>query len=279
YSTPLDEATISWIVGGKVINKAFGLTDFSTIAGKVGSKSTIIARVVTANGSAIDKTIIIQPADVDLLWQASSYVPPFYQGKALYPHQGVIIFTAVPSVSASKSIVSSANSYVYTWKKDGDTLGDYSGFGKNTFALQGTIISRPFTIEVSISSTDGVSLGAASVTINPRSPQIAFYENNPLLGVLYNKNISSFTMQGKELSVTAVPFFFNTQPAGNLQFAWTMNNSPIASQSDPSALTVRNTTDAKGSATVGVQISNVIKTLQFAGRSMSVTFGDNQTSI
>jgi hypothetical protein len=281
YSTPLDQATISWLVGGKVMNKGFGLADFSVVAGQIGSKSTVTAQIVTASGSTVEKIITIQPADIDLLWQVMSYTPPFYQGKALFPHQGLITFTAVPNVSASKNVTKSLSSYIYTWKKDGDVLGDFSGYGKSTFALRGTIISRPFTIEVDVSSTDGVSLGSASAKINPESPRIEFYENNPLLGVLYNKSLSNYTMQGKELSITAVPFFFNTgtEPA-NLQYKWTMNGESVASQDDPATLTVRNTANVSGNSTVGLQISNVLKTLQFSSNSMSVTFNqDKQTSL
>lgn len=281
YSTPLDQATISWIVGGKVISKGFGLADFSVVAGKVGSKSMVTAKIVTANGSVVNKTITIQPADIDLLWQAMSYVPPFYQGKALYPHQGLIIFTAVPNVSADQSITKSIGSYIYTWKKDNDVLGDFSGYGKNTFALRGTIISRPFTMEVDVSSIAGISLGSASITITPQSPQVTFYENNPLLGVLYNKSLSSYAMQEKELSILAVPFYYNagSEPV-DLQYKWTMNGQSIASQSDPSILTVRNTAGVSGNSTIGLQISNTLKTLQFASNSMSVTFSqDNQTNL
>lgn len=279
FSTPLDQATISWIVGGKTISKGFGLADFLVTAGRVGSKSTVTARIVTVNGSTVNKIITIQPADIDLLWQVSSYVPPFYQGKALYPHQGLITFTAVPNVSADKSITKALGSYIYTWKKDSDVLGDFSGYGKNTFSLRGTIISRPFTIEVEIRSTEGVSLGSATATVSPRSPQVALYENNPLLGVLYNKNLSNYTMLDKELSVTAVPFYFNagTEPV-SLQYKWTMNGKSIASQDDPSTLTVRDTTGVSGNSTVGLQISNVLKTLQFASDSMSITFGQNNQS-
>ena len=281
YSTSLDQANISWIVGGKVVSKGFGLADFTAIAGKVGTRSTITARITTSDKTVVNKTIVIQPADIDLLWQASSYVPQFYQGKALYPHQGLITFTAVPNVSADKSVSKVMGSYIYTWKKDGDVLGDFSGYGKNTFSLRGTIISRPFTMQVDVRSTDGVSLGSASVTITPRSPEIAFYENDPLLGVLYNNNLSNYAMQGKELSVTAIPFFFNTggEPS-DLQFKWTMNGQSIATQNDPTTLTVRNETGASGNSTIGLQISNALKTLQFTSKSMMVTFSkDNQNSL
>jgi hypothetical protein len=282
YSTPLDQATISWIVGGKVVRSGFGLADFLVTAGRVGSKTTVTAKIVTTNGSVVNKEIVIQPIDIDLLWQATSYVPPFYQGKALYPHQGLITFTAVPNVSSDRSITKSIGSYIYTWKKDGDVLGDFSGYGKNTFTLRGTIISRPLLMEVDVSSTDGVSLGSASVTVSPRSPEVTFYENNPLLGVLYNKSLSNYVMQEKELSITAVPFFFNTatEPA-SLQYKWTMNGNIVPTQSDPATLTVRNNSGVSGSSSVGLQISNVLKTLQFASNSMFVSFGqkDNQPSL
>lgn len=282
YSTPLDQATISWIVGGKTISKGFGVADFSVVAGRIGSKSTVTARIVTATGSTVDRTITIQPADIDLLWQASSYVPPFYQGKALYPHQGLITFTAVPNVSADKSITKALGSYIYTWKKGNDVLGDFSGYGKNTFTLRGPIISRPFTVTVEVKTTEGVSIGTASVAVNPRSPEVAFYEDNPLLGVMFNKNLTNYTMRNKELSIISIPFFFNSngEPV-DLEYKWTMNGKSIASQSDPATLTVRNATGASGNSTVGLQISNTLKALQFASDSMSITFGEgnNQTSL
>ncbi len=281
YSTSLNAAKISWMIGGIVQKSGFGLVDFSTKAGLVGSVTKVTAQIVTSNGSTVEKTITIQPVDIDILWQATSYVPPFYQGKALYPHQGLITLTAVPNVSANGNIAKSIGSYIYTWKKDGDVLGDFSGYGKDTFTLRGTIISRPFTIEVDVSSTDGASLGSASVLVNPQVTQVAFYEKNPLLGVLYNKKLSNFTMTGKELTISAAPFYFNTgsEPA-NLQYLWSMNGNSITSQNDPSLITVRNTSGVSGSATIGLQVSNLLKSLQFSSNSMTVTFGkSNQSSI
>jgi hypothetical protein len=281
YSTPLDQATISYIVGGKVINKGLGLVDFNTTAGAIGSISTITARILTANGQTVNKIITIQPADIDLVWQAESYTPPFYQGKALYPHQGLITFVAIPNTSASKSVAKSLGSFIYTWKKDGDILGDFSGYGKNTFNWRGTVISRPFNVEVDVSTSAGISIGSANVNINPQSPVVALYQDDPLLGVLANKNLKNITMIGKELSIAAVPYFFNkgTEPV-NLEYKWTMNGQSIANQLDPSILTVRNNTGLSGNSTIGLQVSNVLKILQFASDSMSVTFGqDKQTSI
>ena len=281
YSTALDRATISYIVNGKVVSKGSGLTDFTTNAGPIGSTSKITVRILTANGQTVERTVTIAPADIDLIWQASSYVPPFYQGKALYPHQGLITFTAIPNTSAGKNVAKSLGSYIYTWKKDGDVLGDFSGYGKNTFTLRGSIISRAFTMEVEVSTASGVSIGRATATVKPQSPKIAFYENSPLLGVLYNENLKDIKMQGKELSLSAVPYFFNTggEPA-NLQYKWTMNGKIIPTQNDPSILTVRNDTGSDGNSTIGLQVSNTLKALQFASDSLSINFAKpNQTGL
>ena len=88
-------------------------------------------------------------------------------------------------------------------------------------------------------------------------------------------------MLGKELSILAVPYFFNagSEPE-NFQFKWTMNGQGIAAQSNPGILTVRNDNSSGGSATIGLQIANTLKTLQFASDAMSITFGQpNQTSL
>ncbi len=281
YNTPLDQATISYTVNGKVLGKGLGLTDFTTTAGAVGSSLKILISIVTAGGQTFQKTLAIQPADIDLIWQASSYVPPFYQGKALYPHQGLITFTAIPNVSANGNVAKSIGTYTYTWKKDGDVLSDFSGYGKSTFSLRGTIISRPFTIAVDVSTAQGVLIGQATATVQPQVPQIAFYENNPLLGVLYNKNLKNITMQGKELSISAVPYFFNAgnEPAA-LQYKWTMNGQSIVSQIDPSILTVRNDNSASGKTSISLQISNTLAILQTAANSMYITLSQpNQNSL
>lgn len=275
-ATDLNQATISWIIGGKVQIKGLGMTDFITTAGKIGSVTTVTARVVTSNKVTLDKIIKIQPVDIDLLWQASSYVPPFYQGKALYPHQGLITFTAIPNVSATGNIIKSAGSYIYTWKKDGDVLGTFSGYGKNTFTLRGTIISRPFTMSVDVSSTNGTSLGTASEAIDPKTPQVSLYESDPLLGVLYNRSLSSFVMENKELSIASVPYHFNAggEPL-DLQYKWTMNGQEVSSQNDPSILTVRNTAGSSGKTSIGLQISNTLKILQSASDAMTIIFGNS----
>jgi len=45
----------------------------------------------------IDKEIVIEPAQLDILWESTdSYVPPFYEGKALPSIESTIKVVALP---------------------------------------------------------------------------------------------------------------------------------------------------------------------------------------
>ena len=98
YSTDLNQATIVWLKDGKQVASGVGLKNFSAKTGQLGTKIKMDVLIQTSNNKEVFKTVTIIPAEVDLIWEANSYTPPFYKGKALFPNEGKITVVAFPHI-------------------------------------------------------------------------------------------------------------------------------------------------------------------------------------
>jgi len=131
YLTDLGTSEIAWYKNGVFQSKGSGKRSFSFVVGGLGSSNTITAVILTQGGKTFTKRIVFRPAEVDLLWESNSTVPPFYEGKALASKQSVIKIVAVPNIIDLNGKKISSKNLVYRWKKDWQVLGSLSGFGKN----------------------------------------------------------------------------------------------------------------------------------------------------
>lgn len=261
YSADLTKKNISWSVNGKVEKNGIGEKSFDTVAPALGKTLTI---VVSAGG--ISKTIVIKPGDIDLIWEANTYVPALYAGKALFTHQSTVTITAVPHFSS--------NSLIYKWKQNGSVVPESSGYGKSSFTFGTGVISRPVTVSVEVSSLDGTQKAVKEITLDPREPQIMFYENHPLYGVGYGKALdnSEFKLSEKELSIVAVPYYFNGNAItdGRYNYSWTVNGNSVSGGSQKNTIVLRNQNSQAGISTVGLSIENSKEFLQSAHGGFSI---------
>ncbi|MEX2013877.1 MAG: hypothetical protein WD896_00800, partial [Parcubacteria group bacterium] len=148
----------------------------------------------------------LEAQEVDILWQAETYTPPFYKGKSLWSNESKITLLAIPSGAGTGN---PAN-LTYRWTKNGTVLGNINGVGKNTIAFTDSIISRPQTIQVDIISAEQGKIASASLTLASSPPSLAIYENNPLYGFMFHKEVGGvYELQGEEVTFTAFPFFFS----------------------------------------------------------------------
>lgn len=132
YSTDLSRALINWSVDGKTSLSGYGRVDFSINSPAVGSQKTINISIVTQTGVSIERTVVIAPQDVDLLWESlDSYVPPFYKGRSLPSREGLIKITAVPSLRNSIGSKLDESDLVYSWSQNYNPIQKFSGYGKS----------------------------------------------------------------------------------------------------------------------------------------------------
>lgn len=275
YNIDLNRADVRWFVNDKLVKTGIGVKSLETVAGRAGEITTIRVVALGENGNVYSANIVFRPAEVNLLWQAESYTPPFYKGKALMPYQGTVLVAAIPSFMRGTSVMSSA-SLIYTWKEGDDVIGDSSGKGKSLFVFRGSVPLRPKTISVRVESPDHSMVAESFVDIVPVAPRIRFYEDHPTYGLLFGKAlVGSFLLKGDETRVSALPFYFETKARSNqeISYDWQLNYQPLPKEK-ASAVTLRRIayTAGKSDLFLEARSSDENKTFQAAEERLTIEF-------
>ncbi len=275
YGTDLNRATLVWTYNGKEALKGTGATEFKFTTGAVGTQNNVVLKITPTSGPVITKTYSFTPAEVDVLWQAKTYTPPFYKGKALFTPEADVTFVAIPNmIQGGKQVAS--NQAVYTWKVDRRVEGSKSGFGKNTFDYTGSIILKPHLIQAeTYSQADSKNKAIGGVTMNALDPQAIVYQSHPLYGILFNHAITgNFYLTKTEDQLAVFPYYFSTVNKNSfVTYTWRLNDLKIDSPSYESIMTFRKEADQSGQAAVSVLLNSSSKILQQASAQLSIIFG------
>lgn len=206
--------------------------------------------------------------EIDLLWQGETYTPPFYRGRALWSNQSRITIVAIPHDLGNPGALN------YKWTKNGTVLGNINGVGKNSLSFVDSVLSRPQTIEVEIVASDKTVLAKNSVYLVPRAPTLAVYENNPLYGFMFNREVSGYEMQSKEVVLAAFPFFFSASNRSDfsIQYNWISNTGGKNTQS---SVTYRAPDEGSGSSQITLRVKSVENLMQSASKSLLIKFNDS----
>lgn len=277
-SININSSLIEWLVNGKAIKRGVGEKRFTFETGGMGTVSEILIKVTPPDSFPFTRKVTIRPTDMDLIWEARTYTPPFYAGRSLYSAESLIMFEAIPHFANTNGVEIPKENIIYTWKADGKPYQALSGYGKSFFWYNGSLLDKTQNIEVVAESVDGGFRATKSVTIDETSPLILIYESNPLYGPLYNKEVGSeYKLATKEVSFIASPYFFSISNFGSgLDFSWLMNGNPTTNSASKNEITLRQDAEGAGSSRVSVSVNNAKKLLQSGERSFLVTFGKNQ---
>jgi len=261
YSIDLNALPVKWYVNGRMVDSGLGKKTFTFKMGVLGSALNLRVEVDTPESQY--GTIVLQSAitsaSVDFLWQADTYTPPFYRGKALPTSQSMIKVVASPTFfSASGKLLSGP--FVYTWEKESETLGDVSGTGKNTLIFTGNYAYNTDNIRVIVKTIDGSIAADRTDNIMISVPKIVFYQNKSLEGVRYETAINSdFQIPETEVTIHAEPYFFSfpSRNKNNGNFAWILDGQTLTNNpDDPSEYTLRTPDKGSGSVNVSLEITN-----------------------
>ncbi|MFA5838712.1 MAG: hypothetical protein WC849_02135 [Candidatus Paceibacterota bacterium] len=228
----LNRAEITWSLDNKIVLKGVGEKVLRFKTGFVGNNNKIGVVIKTQDGNIIYKDIEIRPSDIDMLWEAYTYTPPFYKGKALDSVNSIIKIVAIPHLINSDGFRISSQNLIYEWKIKDEVYEDLSGLGKNTYVFQTDIIPSKETIEVSVSSVDSLSSASGQITLISSEPKIVVYENNPLLGILFNTTFKNTFLYNNEIMLSAYPFFFSTRNSAGVDYSWRVNEKVVNSKDD-----------------------------------------------
>lgn len=265
YNIDLNRVDVRWFVNDKLVKAGVGEKRLETVASRTGELMEVRVTALGEGGSVYSAHIAFRPAEVNLLWQAESYTPPFYKGKALMPYQGTVLVAAVPFFSRGSLLMSPA-SLIYTWSEGDEVIGDSSGKGKNLFVFRGSVPIRPKTISVLVESPDRAMAARASVDIVPVAPRLIFYEEHPRYGLLLSKAlVGIFTLRGDETRVSALPFYFETDTRANKDIAydWQLNYQPIPPTERSNALTLRRAVTTAGKSNLFLEARSIDESKAF----------------
>ncbi len=272
YLSDLSKATISWSVNGKLIKKGIGEKSFSFQNGDSGKTTRLAVSILINDGSQIERDLLFNPVGVTILWEADTHTPPFYKGKALMTPQARVRVVAIPDVA-------NAGNLVYVWKKDGSVVSEASGYGKNSFLFSGPKPYGDTKVRVQVSSLDNAVNSEMRVALPLASPFILFYEDHPLLGTWYGRNLSSgLILRKKEFSVKAEPFFFSNEvsEAPALVYNWSLNGKRVTNLGR--MITLRNETGENGVSLLTLAMYGIKQTFQSASKSLTINFNVSEST-
>ena len=271
----VDTSTITWLVNGKITRTGRGAKTFSYTLGNAGVSVTIGVVVESGTYGAHEKSIEINPASVDILWEADTYTPPFYKGKALPASQGLVKLVALPNLANSKGGLIPQSKLIYQWSKDRSILLNESGFGKNVVEINGAYALNTNTIEVTVSDPDSSATASKLIRFRVEKPEVVLYERKPLEGVRYENALGgNVTLVGNEITVVVEPYFFSfkNQVVNTGIYKWYINNQERAGSANKSSLTLVRPENASGVAKVRLELFNPESLLQFTVQEFNVSF-------
>lgn len=272
----LNTTLITWKVNGKETLRGVGKKEFKFIMSDSGTLTTVDFQASPINAPVITKSWSFAPVDVDILWQANTYTPPFYKGKALFTPESNVTFIALPNILIGGKRVDPSD-VVYKWKVDRVVDGANSGFGKTSYDYTGSIILRPTLIQAEVyAAANSAFKGIGGFEISHIFPQALIYEDNPLYGILFNKALrNQYTIKENEVEVSVVPYFFSTEGKNtSVTYKWNLNNNALAIPDYQNSAVFRRKDDKKGSANISITIGNPSKILQKAVTGLGLIFNE-----
>ncbi|MDO8572803.1 MAG: hypothetical protein Q7S11_03495 [bacterium] len=279
YQTDLQRAKITWESGGKTLATGFGVIKQTIRTKNAGVRTTLAISISTHEGLFISKNVSVTPIELEMHWETSSYTPPFYRGKALPSPKSEIKIVALPNfIDTNKNTVSEKN-LVYIWRAQNGTILN-QGYGKSyayTPAPDGIGFERP--IDVDVSSLNNTLRSKKRFYIKAFSPLVQFYEDNPLLGVMYDHALlQEVVLLNDEIALRGEPFFFSQthKNTGKLVYQWAQNGKSIANESG-SSIILRKESPSEGSSRINLSVKNSENIFENASRSFMMRYSKTES--
>jgi len=223
---------------------------------------SIEAYFQNAEGTAPQTSIL--PLPVDLLFDADSYVPPFYLGRALSSPGTTLRLQALARFKQQNGSLVPDSAIIYTWRRNGAVMGAVSGKGMSSVSIASPTLFAADTVSIEARSESGAFYGTASVVIASIDPSITLYENHPLFGVeYYNALKDQSSIPDLEMTFIAVPYFAAASGPSDagLRWAWSVNGVPVAANATSPVRSIASNGASSNEITINADNSNGLAAL------------------
>mgnify|MGYP007100934271 FL=1 len=265
----VSSATIVWLINDELLQQESGGTSFIFETPAEGQMQQLTVLVKTIDGQVLSDTVAIRPASVTLLWEARTWTPPFYKSRALYTPGSTIVVEARASIEGSDGRKYEPNELLYTWRRNDSVLGNQSGLGKSTLIIEGPKFFSDDVMSVEVSTPDRSIIATSAALIETRDPLVLLYEEDPLLGVVYNRSVENDHVfrATQQISLVAAPFYMDARKLNDrsLTYEWQVQGRKIETNANrPSYVTLSFTTADDFSANASVSVEHISHLLQAA---------------
>ncbi len=278
----LDRSNMSWTVDGQQKQSSLGGKAFSFTTGSVGTQHKVVLKIDSQDGGTLIREFDINVGQLDLIWEAiDSYTPTVYRGKALNGHESGVKVLALPYFLDKSGRQINPQNLIYTWTVNKKVQAAASGPGRDLSTFIGPSIYRDALVTVDVESSDGIYTARRSVNLKAQQPQVHFYVDEPLLGLLTQSVISgsNIALARDEVVIKAVPFFMsNVRDTRAVEYDWRIDGKEIVTVGDRNQITLRKPEAGSARSVISLELRHIDKLLQFARQTFTATFTEREAT-
>ncbi len=233
YSINTAGAQILWYVDSVAQSAYTNARAMQFTTGTLGKKHVVNVRINRTNALPLSASVTIIPTEIHIILEADTYVPSFYRGRAL-PSVASPVRAIVLVQDGTKTAPSE---YTYTWTEEGTVLLGGPIKGKNSFEFNMPQFGSK-SLSVSVLNPVGEQVGKGYVLLEATEPELRFYEESPLRGLLQREMVGPFPFIGDEMVIHGEPYFMsNPVSESTAQFTWKIGGNKSSSNTGtPNAL-------------------------------------------
>jgi hypothetical protein len=271
YDMNVDTSMVVWRVGGKEAKRGLGERSFSLSTGAVGVVIPVSATVSDAAGNVITSSINIDPESVSLVWEApESYIPPFYEGKALPSDGASVRIIAVPNMRVPASSLS------YTWFVEDQAISSASGAGKQSLVTNLDTLADTTNIRVVVRTPQGAT-AEKTLSLSPHRVMPMVYSYDELLGTNFAVSFKRRLELAKDITLSLEPFYLSTKNGleSAAKYSWYVDGLPVTPE-EKTLLALRPKADTYGVRNLSIVLENARRRLQKAQADLQIVFDTRQ---
>lgn len=274
----ISSTEIAWILDGKPVAEGIGKDTHTWSVGDIGTPQTLSVIMRNTQGDTTGAQARITPVRVSVAWEARTYTPLLYKGRALYSAGSRIVVEARVEARDAQKKVLDQNTLTYTWRRNGSAIPEGRGRGKHTLIIDGPKFYSTDIISVEVKTPDGNTIGTGAVQIETREPLLLLYTWNPLTGISYHHAIEdSAGSVGTAQTVVAEPFFVGAPSPRDplLLYEWRVNGSTVTTDTTRPEYLSLSSEDALN-ATLSLSVTHERALLQEARRTWRLRFTEER---
>jgi hypothetical protein len=217
----------------------------------MGDSQTVSATVVQEGQRPFTLSRVINPTTLDLIVEASSYVPPFYGGRALGSARTPLRIIAI----ANNGEILNPEELTYTWEHNETMLFGGPVRGKESVNITMPEYSGGY-VKVAVFDSERQMVAETLMELEAITPEMHFYEENLLRGLSELAVPNKLALIGNETTVHGEPYYLaESVSTDHVKFEWTINREDHENTSpDPHVISLRRKEEGQGgSAIIGLR--------------------------